>query len=77
MKKIYYVKTNASNIVITDDGDVRRVLDHADRYFTPDSLAAIAESADFDDSAWDVYEETVDDLLDEQCEIIAEHEGNF
>ena len=45
MKKIYYVKTNASNIVITDDGDVRRVLDHADRYFTPDSLAAIAESA--------------------------------
>ena len=32
---------------------------------------------DFDDSSWDIYEEAVDELLDEQCEILAEFEGNF
>ena len=77
MKKIYFVKTNASNIVITDDGDVRRVLDNADRFVTAETLESLAESADFDDSSWDIYEEAVDELLDEQCEIIAEFEGNF
>ena len=77
MKKIYFVKTNASNIVITDDGDVRRVLYNADRFVTAETLESLAESADFDDSSWDIYEEAVDELLDEQCEILAEFEGNF
>lgn len=77
MKKIYFVKTNASYIAITDDGDVRRVLDNADRFVTADTLESLAESADFDDSAWEIYDETVDELLDGQCEILAEYEGNF
>ena len=79
MKKLYYVHTGAYDMVISDDGEVRRVLadspcyavcDHRDR--AEEFLAEIE-----DDSSWEEYPETVDELTNGmETKVLAECERN-
>ncbi len=78
MKKLYFVKTNGYDMIISDDGELRRVLvdnmacnlsvheDRAEEY--------LREEVE-DDSSWGEYEETVEELTaDEETRILAEIE---
>ncbi len=88
-KNLYFVETNAGYVVISDDGEKRRaltdgdcaelcdVLDGCD--YTTDKTEKCNRAEKFlrevveDDSSWNEYDETVDELTD-GCEIIAEIE---
>ena len=77
MKRLYFVSTNAYDMLISDDGDVRRVLVdnplcnlYEQRERAEDFLREVE-----DDSSWREFEETVDELTsDPETKILAEIE---
>lgn len=76
MKKIYYVTTNANDFLLTDDGEVRRILDNEDALCPRDGDGNYIDVNRFiasveDDSSWDEYTETADELIGDG-KIIAE-----
>lgn len=78
MKKLYFVVTNGYDMVISDDGEIRRVLidnDACDLYEQRDRAEKFLHEVE-DDSSWGEYSETVDELTDGECRIIAEIETN-
>lgn len=76
MKKLYFIKTNGYDMLISDNGEERRVLTDnstvclCDVENPEEYLKTVVE----DDSSWEEYSETVDELLDDECEILAEIE---
>ena len=74
-KILYYVETNAYDMVISDDGEIRRVLADSSRFAVCDHRDRAAEFLNEieDDSSWDEYAETVEQLT-EGCAILAELE---
>ena len=79
MKKLYYVTTGAYDMVISDDGEVRRVLVDSPQYAVCDHRDH-AEEFLFeieDDSSWGEYSETVKELtIGVETKILAECERN-
>lgn len=80
MKKIYYVNTNANDFLLTDDGETRRILDTIDAICPKDENEKYIDIYGFlaaveDDSSWDEYSETVEELT-ANANIIAEAETN-
>lgn len=77
MKKLYYVRTNAYDMIVSDDGEVRRVFTGC---VAPNFYAGFGESSQGkareileaveDDSGWETFEETVEELTAES-EILA------
>ena len=79
MTKLYFVRTNAYDMIISDDGEIRRVIDSTvcDIYagnsdVKCENALRILQSIE-DDSSWDIYEESVEDLT-RNCEVLAEIE---
>lgn len=77
MKKLYFVSTNGYDMLISDDGETRRVLTDNNEVCLCDVkkpeeyLQNIVE----DDSSWEEYNETVEELTaDAETEILAEIE---
>nr|DAG76646.1 MAG TPA: hypothetical protein [Caudoviricetes sp.] len=77
MKKLYFVSTNGYDMLISDDGETRRVLTDNNAVLLCDVkkpeeyLQNIVE----DDSSWEEYNETVEELTaDAETEILAEIE---
>ena len=79
MKKLYFVRTNAYDMIISDNGEIRRVMtdsnecniyagNNEEKF---ENALRILESVE-DDSSWEIYEETVEELIHGDCEIIAE-----
>ena len=78
MKKLYFVSTNAYDMLVSDDGEIRRVLvDNAacNLYSQRDRAEDFLREVE-DDSSWTEYEETFDDLIDAECIVRAEIETN-
>ena len=79
-KKLYFVTTNAYDMLISDDGETRRVLiDNSwgnlrmQRERVDEFLREVE-----DDSSWQEFAETVDELTDgEETRIIAEIETDI
>lgn len=79
-KKLYFVTTNAYDMVISDDGEVRRVLVdntacnlHIQRERASEFLQEVE-----DDSSWQEFEETVDELTNwAETRILAEIETDI
>lgn len=75
MKKLYFVNTNAYNAIISDDGELRRVISNEyipQRELTKEEALEALEAVE-DDSSWEEYKETVEELADD-FEIVAEIE---
>ena len=79
-KKLYFVTTNAYDMVISDDGEVRRVLfdnPACNLYIQRERANEFLQEVE-DDSSWDEFEETVDELMDEEgARILAEIETDI
>lgn len=82
MTKLYYVRTNAYDMIISDNGEIRRVMtdsnecniyaENNEEKF--ENALRILESVE-DDSLWEIYcEETVEELIHGDCEVLAEIE---
>lgn len=80
-KKLYFVSTGGYDMVISDDGDVRRILiDNmaCDLYGQRDRAEEYLREVVEDDSSWDETEATVDELTaDEETRILAEIEKDI
>lgn len=77
MTKIYLVETNAGRLVISDNGDYRRILDDSScpaMYDMPadEFLASIS-----DDSSWEMEHASIDELLAGCEKIIASVEVDW
>lgn len=77
MTKLYWVKTNAYNMLLSDDGDVRHYLVDCDdvRLYEHEGSEYEYLTTVMDDTTWDDTYETVDELT-RDSEIIAEHISN-
>ena len=79
-KKLYFVTTNAYGMVISDDGEVRRVLfdnTACNLYIQRERASEFLREVE-DDSSWQEFAETVDELTDgEETRIIAEIETDI
>lgn len=61
MKKLYFVRTNAYDMLVSDDGEIRRVLtdnDEEQLYKVKDYEAYLQQVED--DSSWEEYEEPIE-----------------
>lgn len=79
MKKLYYISTNGYDMIVSDDGEVRRALADSSRFAVCDHRDRAAEFLNEieDDSSWEELEETIEDLLKfDEVEIVAECERN-
>ena len=79
MKKLYYISTNAYDMVVSDDGEIRRVLADSSSFAVYEHRDRAAEFLNEieDDSSWEELEETVEEILaHDEVEIIAECERN-
>lgn len=79
MKKLYYISTNAYDMVVSDDGEVRRALADSSRFAVCEHRDRAAEFLNEieDDSSWEELEETIEEILaHDEVEIIAECERN-
>ena len=79
-KKLYFGKSGSGNFIISDDGEIRRVLttnpscdldeityglDYEERKVAAEKyLREVVE----DDSSWEECEESVDELIEQLCE---------
>lgn len=66
MKKLYFVQTNAYDMIISDDGEMRRVLidnDACNIYDWRERAEEYLREKVEDDSSWAEYAETVDEIL--------------
>ncbi len=76
MKKLYFVKTNAYNMIVSDDGEIRRVLvenneENLSTVEDPESYLRQVE----DDSSWEEYEEPIEEFTEAfDNEVLAEIE---
>lgn len=79
MKKLYFISTNGYDMVVSDDGETRRVLADSSSFAVCDHLdrAAAFLNEIEDDSSWEELEETIEELLEsDEVEIVAECERN-
>ena len=79
MKKLYYISTNAYDMVVSDDGEIRRVLADSSSFAVYEHRDQVAEFLNEieDDSSWEELEETIEELLEsDEVEIVAECERN-
>lgn len=79
MKKLYYISTNGYDMIVSDDGEVRRALADSSRFAVCEHRDRAAEFLNEigDDSSWEELEETIEDLLKfDEVEIVAECERN-
>lgn len=79
-KKLYFVTTNAHDMLISDDGEIRMVLvdNTACNLYTQRERASEFLQEVEDDSSWQEFAETVDELTDgEETRIIAEIETDI
>ena len=80
MIKLYFVRTNAYDMIISDNGEFRRVMTDSNEHdiyagnsdVKRENALRILQSIE-DDSSWDIYEESVEDLT-RNCEVLAEIE---
>lgn len=79
-KTLYYINTNGGDFLMTDDGETRRIIsneyahcprDNDGNYIDIDGFLAAVE----DDSSWEEYSETVEELT-ANCTIVAQVERN-
>lgn len=65
MKHFYYVVTNGYDMVVSDDGEIRRVLIDSPQFNVREhrERAAAFLNEIEDDSSWEEYGETVDELV--------------
>lgn len=79
-KKLYFVTTNADDMVISDDGEVRRVLvdnPACNLYIQRERANEFLQEVE-DDSSWQEFAETVDELTDwAETRILAEIETDI
>ena len=79
-KKLYFVTTNAYDMVISDDGEVRRVLvdnPACNLYRQRERANEFLQEVE-DDSGWQEFAETVDELTDwAETRILAEIETDI
>lgn len=79
-KKLYFVITNAYDMVISDDGEIRRILfdnPACNLYIQRERASEFLQEVE-DDSSWEEYSETVDELTDvEETRILAEIETDI
>lgn len=81
MKNLYFVTTNAYDMLISDDGETRRVLvDNAacNLYAQRDRAEEFLLNEVEDDSSWTEFEETVEELTaGDEIEVLAKVEKNI
>ena len=79
-KKLYFVTTNAYDMLISDDGEVRRVLvdnPTCNLYRQRERANEFLREVE-DDSSWQEFAETVDELTDgAEIRILAEIETDI
>ena len=71
MKKVYFVRTNGYDMLVSDDGEIRRVLtDNNDEqlYKFEDYVAYLQQIED--DSSWEEFENSISDFIDDN-EVLA------
>lgn len=64
MKKVYFIKTNADHMLVSDDGDVRRVLNGNNDVLlcdVEDPMAYLLNEVE-DDSSWEIFENPIEDF---------------
>ena len=74
MKILYFVETSGGKMVLSDDGDTRRILFDGDEnlFVVKDHEAYLKQIED--DSSWEAYEEPIDELLGEDYIVLAKIE---
>lgn len=79
-KKLYFVTTNAYDMLVSDDGETRRVLidnSWANLRMQRERASEFLQEVE-DDSSWDEFEETVDELTNwAETRILAEIETDI
>lgn len=74
MKKLYFVRTNAYDCIISDDGEIRRVgRDVFAGFDDPEAEALNILELVEDDTGWEEYAEEIDELIGD-AEVLAERE---
>ena len=74
MKKLYFVRTNAYDCIISDDGEIRRVgRDVFAGFDDPEAEALNILELVEDDTDWEEYAEEIDELIGD-AEVLAERE---
>lgn len=65
MKKIYFIKTNGYDMLVSDDGETRRVLTDNDdeQLYKVEDYAAYLQQVE-DDSSWEEYEEPIEEFTE-------------
>lgn len=78
MKKLYFVRTNGYDMLVSDNGEIRRVLTDNNDVLLCDveNPEEYLENVVEDDSSWEEYSETVEELTTD-AEILAEIEKEF
>lgn len=78
MKKLYFVRTNGYNMLVSDNGESRRVLTDNNDVLLCDveNPAEYLKNVVEDDSSWEEYTETVEELTAD-AEILAEIEKDL
>lgn len=76
MKRLYFVETSGGKMILSDDGETRRILFDGDEnlFIVKDHEAYLKQIED--DSSWEEYEESIDELLGEDYIVLAEIETN-
>lgn len=75
MKKLYFARTNGYDMLVSDNGEIRRVLTDNNNVLLCDveNPEEYLENVVEDDSSWEEYSETVEELTAD-AEILAEIE---
>ena len=74
MKRLYFVETSGGKMVVSDDGETRRILfDGNENLFVVKDHEAYLKQIE-DDSSWEAYEEPIDELLGEDYIVLAKIE---
>ena len=78
MKKLYFVRTNGYDMLVSDNGEIRRVLTDNNDVLLCDveNPEEYLKNVVEDDSSWEMYDETVEELTAD-AEILAEIEKEF
>lgn len=65
MKKIYFIRTNAYDMLVSDDGEIRRALvDNDDeQLYKVENHKAYLEQVE-DDSSWEVFENPIEEFTE-------------
>lgn len=65
MKKIYFIRTNGCDMLVSDDGETRRVLTDNDdeQLYKVEDYEAYLQQVE-DDSSWEEYEEPIEEFTE-------------